>query len=226
MAIALSSRAESTPDPTVDSRTSVACFVLFAIVWTVLAINPHYRDAWLLENLLIFASVPTLVLTRRRFRFSDRAYVQITAFLLLHAIGSHYTYSEVPAGAWARDAMDLSRNHYDRVVHFAFGFLFLRPLLELSIRRARGLGPYAIAWIGLAGIAALSTAYELLEWLAAIAVEPDAGTAFLGTQGDIWDAQKDTALACGGAIVALWFEPLDTGGEPPAADAREHSQAR
>lgn len=226
MATALQSRVTTAPNPSADSRTAVVCFVVFAIAWTALAIDPHYRDAWLLENLLIFAAIPALVLTRRRFRFSDRAYVQMTAFLLLHAIGSHYTYSEVPVGAWARDALDLSRNHYDRVVHFAFGLLFLRPLLELSIGRARGLGPYAIAWIGLAGIAALSTAYELLEWLAAIAVAPDAGTAFLGTQGDVWDAQKDTALACGGAIVALWFEPLNAGGEDPGSRATQHSQAR
>ncbi len=199
----------STPDRSTEapeSRVPLACFVVFLIVWVALAIAPHYRDAWLLENILIFASVPVLVLTRSRFRFSDRAYVQMTAFLLLHAIGSHYTYSEVPAGAWAADAFDLSRNHYDRLVHFSFGLLFLRPLRELSLGKARGLGFFAIAWLSVAGIAALSTAYELLEWMTAIVVDPTAGTAFLGTQGDVWDAQKDTALACGGAVVALLFE--------------------
>jgi len=187
-------------------RVPIACLIVFVVVWTALAIEPRYREAWLLENLLIFVAVPLLVLTRARFRFSDRAYVQMTALLLLHAVGSHYTYSEVPAGDWARDTFDLSRNHYDRVVHFSFGLLFLRPLRELSIGRARGLGPLSIAWLSVAGIAAASTAYELMEWLAAISVDPEAGTAFLGTQGDPWDAQKDTALACGGAILALFFE--------------------
>lgn len=189
-----------------ESYVAATCFGVFLLVWTALAVNPHYRDAWLLENLLIFVTVPALVLTRSRFRLSDRAYVQITAFLLLHAIGSHYTYSEVPAGAWLRDGLDLSRNHYDRVVHFSFGLLLLRPSLELTVGDARGLGRVAFAWIGLAGIAAMSTGYELLEWVTAIVVDPDAGTAFLGTQGDVWDAQKDTALACLGALVALGFE--------------------
>ena len=179
------------------------------MVWTALAIEPHDRDAWLLENLLNFVAVPTLTLSYRRFRFTDRAYVQMTAFLLLHAVGSHYTYSEVPIGAWVRDALDLGRNHYDRFVHLSFGVLCLRPLRELTLGKARGLGPIAIAWLSVAGIAALSTAYELMEWLTAIVVDPGAGTAFLGTQGDVWDAQKDTALACGGAVLALLFERLD-----------------
>ncbi len=209
-----------------ESRVAVACFVVFAIAWTTLAIDPHDRATWLLENLLIFTTVPVLLATRHRFRFSDRAYAQITAFLLLHAVGSHYTYSEVPAGAWLRDNLDLSRNHYDRIVHFSFGLLFLRPLLELSIGKARGLGPFAIGWIGVAGIAALSTLYELLEWLAVMVVDPDAGTAFLGTQGDEWDAQKDSALACAGAIVALFLEDRRTFFPLPGRRARRDSQAQ
>lgn len=181
------------------------CLATFAVVWTALALEPRYPDAWLLENLLVFAAVPILIFTYPRFRFSDGCYVQITAFFLLHAIGSHYTYSEVPIGDWARDTLGLSRNHYDRVVHFAFGLLLVHPLQELTLRRARGLGRVATAWIGFAGIAALGGLYELLEWAAAVIVDPDAGTAFLGTQGDVWDAQKDTALACAGAVAALWL---------------------
>ncbi len=190
-------------------RVPLGCLLVFGVVWSSLAVAPSYRDAWLLENLLNFIAVPTLVLTYRRFRFSDRAYVQMTGFLLLHAVGSHYTYSEVPAGAWVQDLLGLSRNHYDRLVHFAFGALMLRPLRELSLGTAVGLGPIALAWLGVAGIAACSVAYETLEWLTAITVDPDAGTAFLGTQGDPWDAQKDSALACAGALLALLFEGND-----------------
>ncbi len=207
MSLALHPSGRSPPSDQPDSRIARTCLAVFTIVWAALAIAPEYPDAWLLENLLIFAAVPTLVVTRTHFRFSDRAYVQMTIFLLLHAVGSHYTYSEVPIGMWARDSLDLSRNHYDRLVHFSFGLLFMRPLLELSVGSARGLGRVAIAWIGVAGIAALSTGYELLEWVTAIVVDPGAGTAFLGTQGDVWDAQKDTALACAGAFVALFLEP-------------------
>lgn len=180
-----------------------ACLLVFGIVWTGLAIAPKDRDAWLLENVLIFVFVPTLVATRSRFRFSDRAYGEMTVFLLLHAVGSHYTYSEVPLGHWAAEAFSLSRNHYDRFVHFSFGFLFARSLAELTLRRARGLGPVATAWLTVAGIAAVSGLYEVLEWIVASIADPSAGTAFLGTQGDPWDAQKDEALASCGAVSML-----------------------
>jgi hypothetical protein len=89
---------------------------VFLAVWGALAVAPSYRDDWLLENLPVFVALPLAVGTYRRFRFSDRAYVQATAFALLHAAGSHYTYSEVPFGWWMARAFDLSRNHYDRLV--------------------------------------------------------------------------------------------------------------
>ena len=190
-------------------RVPELCLVLFAAVWFSLAIAPLDRPAWLLENLLPVITVPTLVATARRFRFSDRAYVQITAFLLLHAIGSHYTYSQVPFGFWAADTFDLSRNHYDRLVHFAFGFLLLPPLGELTLGAVPRLGPVARAWLCVANVAACSVIYETLEWWVAVLVDPEAGTAFLGTQGDIWDAQKDSALACLGGVLALLIEPRD-----------------
>lgn len=188
-------------------RVPIACLIVFVVVWTALAIAPRYRADWLLENLLTALVVPALVLTYHRFRFSDRAYVQMTVFLLLHTVGSHYTYSEVPLGDWVRDALHLSRNHYDRLVHFLFGLLFLRPLRELTLGDARGLGRVATAWLSIASIATLSLSYELMEWITAVLADPEAGTAFLGTQGDVWDAQKDTALALGGAILALLLEP-------------------
>ena len=188
------------------TRVPLLCLATFLAVWVLLGVNPRYRDAWLLENLLVVTFVPALVLTFRKFQFTNRAYVEMTVFMLLHAIGSHYTYSEVPAGDWAAEAFGLSRNHYDRLVHFAFGALFVRPLRELTLRNVRGIGPIAYYWLSLAGIAAVSTGYELLEWCVAIIVDPEAGTAFLGTQGDVWDAQKDTALACGGAILALLID--------------------
>ncbi|HZR84260.1 MAG TPA: DUF2238 domain-containing protein [Candidatus Binatia bacterium] len=186
-------------------RVPVACLVVFAVVWGGLAIAPRYRADWLLENLPVFLAVPTAVLTYRRFRFSDRAYVQMTAFLLLHAIGAHYTYSEVPFGDWLRDAAGWSRNHYDRLVHFLFGALFLRPVRELAFRgREPGRGRAIV--LSIAGVAALSVVYELVEWITAAVVDPAAGTAFLGTQGDPWDAQKDMSLACAGALLAALGE--------------------
>jgi putative membrane protein len=142
------------------------------------------------------------VLTYRRFSFSNVAYVQATLFVLLNTVGSHYTYSEVPVGDWMRDAFGFSRNHYDRVVHVSFGLLMLRPIRELAIRNPNAMGGFAISYLSIAGVALWSLTYEIIEWLVASVADPAAGTAYLGTQGDVWDAQKDMALACGGAIVA------------------------
>ncbi len=194
------------------------CLAVFLVIWVALAIRPRFRQDWLLENLLTFVAVPAAVLTYRRFRFSDQAYIQAAIFLVLHTVGSHYTYSEVPIGNWARDALDLGRNHYDRLVHFLFGLLMLRPARELTLRRPRSLGRWRLFYFSFASVAWWSVAYEIVEWLVARVADPAAGTAYLGTQGDAWDAQKDMGLACLGALIAaaidgwqLWHEPRTRG---------------
>jgi putative membrane protein len=179
---------------------------VFLVVWIALGWSPRYRDDWLLENIPTFIGVPLAVLGYRRFRFSDRAYVQATVFVVLHTIGSHYTYSEVPAGDWLRDAFGLARNHYDRVVHLAFGILMLRPIRELSFRPHRRPGPLGVSILSVAAVGAWSASYEILEWLVARVADPAAGTAYLGTQGDPWDAEKDMALAFTGALLASTVE--------------------
>jgi putative membrane protein len=182
------------------------CLVVFAAAWVALAVGPRYRADWLLENLPTFIAVPAALLTYRRFRFSDQAYIQATIFLVLHTIGSHYTYSEVPIGDWAKDAFDLGRNHYDRLVHFLFGLLMLRPARELTLRRPHSLGRWRLFYLSFVSVAWWSVAYEIVEWLVARVVDPAAGTAYLGTQGDVWDAQKDMALACLGALIAATID--------------------
>jgi putative membrane protein len=183
-------------------------------VWTALGIAPRYRPDWVLENLPVLVAVPIAVAGYRRLRFSNRACVQATVFLLLHAIGSHYTYSEVPLGDWMRDLLGLSRNHYDRVVHVAFGLLMLRPVRELGFRSRAAAGRFAVLYFSAAGVAWWSLAYEVIEWLVASIADPAAGTAYLGTQGDVWDAQKDVALAlCGAGMGALLEWRLDPPGK-------------
>lgn len=192
--------------PRSTHRVAAACLVVFAIVWIALAIAPHHRNDWLLENIPTFIGVPAAIVGYRRFRFSNRAYVQATIFLVLHTIGSHYTYSEVPLGGWMRDTFWLVRNHYDRLVHFAFGLLMLRPIRELGFRRGHEPGPFALFYFSVAGVAMWSLLYEVTEWLVASIVDPAAGTAYLGTQGDPWDAEKDMALAVTGAVIAAATE--------------------
>lgn len=174
---------------------------MLAIV-LVTAIAPHDRSDWLLENLLLFALALLLVAAHRRFVFSNLSYLLLGIFLALHSLGAHYTYSLTPPGFWLQDLLGLARNPYDRCVHFAFGLLLTYPLRELTLRRlhVHGFASYAIP---LAAALALSASYEIIESWTARIVDPDLGTAFLGTQGDEWDAQKDMSLALLGAVLCL-----------------------
>jgi len=174
----------------------------YVVVWTVTAIQPRYPQDWLLENLLVFIAVPGFVFTYRRFQFSNLAYVLLTAFFVLHAYGAHYTYAETPAGNWGRDALGHSRNHYDRLVHFLFGLLTGPAFWEL-LRRVTRLRP---GWAYLATVhvvMAWSGLYEIIEAIVAMLVSPELGAAYNGTQGDEWDAQKDSALAAAGVVIAM-----------------------
>ncbi len=174
----------------------------YLIVWSVLALSPVDRKDWLLENLLAVSTVAVLILTYRRFAFSDVSYILITVFMILHAIGAHYTYAKVPFGFWMKDAFDLSRNHFDRIVHFAFGLLLAYPAYELFLRAAKVRREWAL-FMAVIAVISLSGIFEVVEsWVAQIA-SPELGDAYLGTQGDVWDAQKDMTLAIIGALITV-----------------------
>jgi len=183
-----------------------AMVAILATAWLLAAINPLDRGDWLLENLLVFAAFIILGLTYRIYRFSDTSYWLFTVFMCLHLYGSHYTYAETPLGYWFKELLDLPRNHYDRVVHFSFGLLLAYPFREL-LRDKAGLSGRWLTLMTLSIILSYSAIYELMEMLAAVIVEPELGSAFLGTQGDEWDAQKDTALAFLGGCLAMVISP-------------------
>jgi putative membrane protein len=167
-----------------------------------MAVSPVDRSDWLLENLLALSLFAALLITYRWFQFSNLSYLLIALFMTLHAIGAHYTYSKVPFGFWLKEAFDLSRNHFDRIVHFAFGLLLAYPVREMLIRLAgvRGFWTY---YMPISMMLALSAFFEVLEsWVAQI-VNPELGNAYLGTQGDVWDAQKDMTVAFGGALLTV-----------------------
>jgi putative membrane protein len=181
---------------------------LSASIWVAGAIAPYNRFDWLLENLLVFAAVAAIIRWRDRRPLSDLAWLLIAIFLALHTVGAHYTYAEAPPGYWLRDALALDRNHYDRVIHFGFGLLIVYPVREYLMRRAGCGGLLGGLLGGLTAFAVIATAsglYEVLEWLVATVVSPEAALAYLGTQGDAFDAQKDTALAMCGAVCTLWL---------------------
>jgi len=184
----------------------------FIAIFAALAIRPWYRQDWLLENLLVLVAVPALVLTYRRLRFSNFAYTCLFLFLVLHEIGAHYTYSEVPWREWlatltGNEVPAAGRNHYDRFVHFAYGLLLMPAVLELVDARMSPKGPWR--WLmPLFFVMSHSVIYEMIEWLAAVLFGGDLGVAYLGTQGDIWDAHKDMLLATTGAALALTLTAL------------------
>jgi putative membrane protein len=166
-------------------------------LWAVLAIHPLDRSDWLLENLLVFVAAPLLIFHGPRLSFDDGTWTCLFLFFALHLLGAHWTYAEVPVG-------DLfgGRNHFDRVVHFCYGLLMAKPTLDLFAARARPEGIWR--WImPVLFLVSHGVVYEVLEWFAAELFGGGLGTAFLGTQGDEWDAQKDVALASLGAAIGV-----------------------
>lgn len=191
-----------------DARFPLALLGAFGIVFVALGIAPKYREDWLLENVLVFVAVPALVLAWRNLRFSRGAYGCLFAFFVLHEVGAHYTYSEVPYDAWSvaltghsvSEAFGFERNHYDRLVHFLYGVLLMPATVELFRAKAPPRGIWLLL-MPVFFIMAHSVLYETIEWLAAEVFGGDLGQAYLGTQGDVWDAQKDSALATLGALL-------------------------
>lgn len=184
------------------NRLLQALALWYVGLWIVTAIHPLDPKDWLLENVLAVSFVAILVLAYRFIPLSDLAYLLIVAFLSLHAIGAHYTYSEVPLGYWAMRWFGFERNHFDRLVHFSFGLLMAYPIREVFLRVASARGFWAY-YLPLDVTLAFSAVYEIVEWLVAVVVAPEAGAAYLGTQGDVWDAQKDMLAAGIGALLCM-----------------------
>ncbi len=174
--------------------------VLAVLVWSGIA--PHDRLTWWLEVAPTLLGLAALAITWRCFRFTDLALTLIALHMILLCVGGKYTYALVPLGDWVRDALHLARNHYDRLGHFAQGFVPAILAREIILRR-RVLAKRAwLAFLVVSICAAISAAYELLEWFAAL-ISKEASDSFLGTQGDPWDTQVDMALAFVGAVAAL-----------------------
>lgn len=174
---------------------------IFAIVFILSAIRPHHPSDWLLENALVVLGCGILLAFRSRLLFSRISYTLIFLFLCLHELGAHFTYAEVPYQQWF-PALGGGRNHFDRLVHFAYGLLLAYPIREIFLRVANVSGFWGY-FLPLDLTMSSSMLYELVEWAAAELFGGDLGQAFLGTQGDVWDAHKDMAIASVGALLAM-----------------------
>lgn len=174
----------------------------FLICWAVTFINTPNRTNWFTENTLTFIFILTLSLTHKKFKFSDASYTMMFVYILLHIYGAEYTYAENPLGYWLKDALHLHRNHYDRIVHCSFGLLLAYPMRDYFKNHFEW--PNWVCWTLPCEITlSFSGMYELIEWLVADIFFPAEGDAYLGTQGDIWDAQKDMGIAFTGAVTAM-----------------------
>ncbi|MBK8642234.1 MAG: DUF2238 domain-containing protein [Saprospiraceae bacterium] len=175
--------------------------IVFIIVWVNTYLGTTDLSNWFLENTLTVLSLIFLITSFKKYQFSDLTYLFICIYLCMHVYGSKYTYAENPLGYYLQDLLHTSRNQYDRIVHFSFGFLLAYPIRELFIQWLKY--PKSAAWITPIEITlSIGGIYELIEWAVADIFFTEQGAAYLGTQGDVWDAQKDIFYAFTGAILA------------------------
>jgi len=182
------------------ARTAAVLGGLYLVESIALGWRPFDRPTWWAENIPIMLIVAVLALSYRRFRFSAGSYLAMSVLIFLHTVGGHYTFERVPFGA-ITDLFGFERNHFDRIAHFSVGF-FAYPIAELLERRKLTRSRVVLLLFPVFAIFTIAALYEIVEWLYAATADSSAGAAFLGSQGDIWDAQKDMLADGLGAIVA------------------------
>ena len=174
--------------------------VVFVVYFAVLAIDPRSREVWIAEIIPVVLVFTGLVISYRHFRFSNLAYGFMAVWMFWHTLGAHFTFAHVPFD-WINALLGGTRNHFDRISHFTVGF-YAFPTTEWLLRRGHcRLIPATV--FGLLLVMSIAAAYEIIEWWFAVLAGGDAGLEFLGSQGDVWDAQKDMLADTLGAVFAL-----------------------
>ncbi len=187
---------------TSQQRLPASLLGLWVIALIASGIAPADRLTWYLEVAPVLIAIPLMVVTRRRFPLTPLLTVLIFIHGLILILGGHYTYAQVPLGFWVQDGFDLARNHYDRLGHFAQGFVPAILAREILLRKTALRPGKMMFYLVVSVCLAFSAFYELVEWWAAVALGQDAES-FLGTQGDVWDSQWDMFMALCGAASAL-----------------------
>ena len=177
-------------------------FILFLLFWILSFIVTDDQTNWLVENLLVFIFLPILFFSKDVLKISKTSYLLIFLFLLMHIIGSIYAYASVPIGNVIQSYFHLLRNPYDRIVHFCFGLLMAYPILNYVRSHFKMKTRYTYI-LPIEIILSLSAVFELIEWIVGGVLMAGSEETYVGSQGDIWDAQKDMALAWLGAIIAM-----------------------
>lgn len=184
-----------------DWTVPLSLLAVYAVVFITCAIAPYDRSVWWAENIPVLIVVAVLLWSSRVHRFSDTGYVLMTVFIILHTIGGHYTFERVPF-TWVSDLFGFERNHYDRIAHFSVGF-YAYAIAEVLMTRRLVRSRWIVSLFPVFAITAVAGLYEIFEWQYAMHSDPMAGIAVLGSQGDIWDAQKDILADTLGAVLVM-----------------------
>jgi putative membrane protein len=213
-----------------DDAWNRFALAVFLALWAISCIRVPYPKYFWLQHVPTVAVVVVLAIVQNRLHISRLSYALILAFMLLHVLGARYLYSYVPYDDWSErlvgyritDRFHFTRNHYDRQVHFFFGLLLVVPAWRFSLRIV-GTTAWWSAVFAFSAIMAASAIYEVFEWLVAVIMAPDWAESYNGQQGDMWDAQRDMALAALGAVLGIAFT---AGWQARYAAAKTESRAR
>ena len=178
-----------------------ALLAFYFVVFTLCAIEPYDRNVWWAENIPVLVVVGAIVWLSRIHQFSNTSYFLMSVFIILHTIGGHYTFERVPFD-WVSDLFGFERNHYDRIAHFSVGF-YAYAIAEVLIARRLVRSRWIVLLFPIFAIATVAGVYEIMEWQYAMSADSKAGLAVLGSQGDVWDAQKDILADILGAILVM-----------------------
>ena len=187
---------------TASKRELMILLGIYLVGFVVLAINPHDRADWALENFFPISQLIAVIISYRYFKFTRISYYMVFFYLFVQSWGGHFTYAEAAPFNWLRDEFHLARNHYDRVAHFMLGFLLGLPIREILLEFVSASRRW-LNFLTATIVLAIGAFYEFIEWWVAVLVTPDLGDKFLGTQGDIWDTHWDMFLALVGAVVTI-----------------------
>jgi len=187
---------------TASQRELVVLLILYLVGFTLLAIDPHDRADWALENFFPISQLIAVIIAYRYYKFTRISYYMIFFYLFVQSWGGHFTYAEAAPFNWLRDEFHLARNHYDRVAHFMLGFLLGLPIREILMQFISASRRW-INFLTASLVLAIGAFYEFIEWWVAVLVTPNLGDKFLGTQGDVWDTQWDMFLALVGAVLTI-----------------------
>ncbi len=175
---------------------------IYLAVFTYFAFDPYDREAWFAENMTVWIVVISLILVYTKYyRFSNTAIALMSIFIIMHTIGGHYTFARVPFD-WFTDFFGFERNHYDRVAHFSVG-LYAFGLAEMFRAKRAFSNKFVLLSYPIFAILAIAALYEIFEWQFALLADPNAGVEMLGSQGDVWDAQKDMLCDGLGSVFAM-----------------------